>query len=263
METVTSQDGTPIAYDRMGAGPALILVCGGSVDRSSNAGLAELLASSFTVYNYDRRGRGDSGDTLPYAVAREIEDVAAVAAAAGGRALLYGTSSGAALALEAAHALPETITRLALWEAPYIEDDSRPRPPANTAQIYEQLVAAGRRGDAVEYFMAQVVGLPAEFVAFARTQPWWAGQEAIAHTLAYDARIMGDYRIPAERAAAVRAPTLVLAGAASFPFMAHTARALAEIVPLATVRILDGQEHNVDPAAIAPALTAFFLGGAA
>jgi pimeloyl-ACP methyl ester carboxylesterase len=260
METIHSKDGTTIAYDRLGDGPPVILVCGGSVDRMSNAGLAEQLAAHFTVYNYDRRGRGDSGDTLPYAVAREIEDIAAVAGASGGAALLYGTSSGAALALEAAYALPETITGLALWEPPYIEDGSRPRPPSDTAATFERLVAEGRRGDAAEHFMAQVVGLPPEFVAFARTQPWWAQQEAIAHTLAYDAHVMGDYRLPAERAAAVRTPTLVLAGGSSFPFMTHTARKLAATMPHAEVQILAGQEHNVAPAVIAPALIAFFQG---
>jgi pimeloyl-ACP methyl ester carboxylesterase len=258
MQQVTSKDGTTIAYDRLGSGPAVILVCGGSVDRMSNAGLAEVLAPHFTIYNYDRRGRGDSGDTQPYAVEREIEDIAAVAEAAGGTAYLYGSSSGAALALEAARALPGAITRLALWEPPYIIEGSRALPPPNTAQVYRDFVAQDKRGEAVEYFMVQVVGLPPEFAAFARTQPWWAGQEAIAHTLAYDAEVMDDYQLPADRAAEVRAPTLVLAGGASFPFMHATAQRLAEIIPNCRYQLLDGQQHNVDPAVIGPALTAFF-----
>ena len=184
---------------------------GGSVDRSSNAPLAELLAQHFTVFNYDRRGRGPSGDTAPYAVEREVEDIDAVITAAGGSACLYGTSSGAALALEAT-ASGLAITKLALWEPPYILDDSRPRPPADTASTYTEMVSAGRRGDAVEFFMAKVVGLPPEFVAYARTQPWWPAQEALAHTLAYDATIMGDYSLPSARVAAVTAPTIVIVG---------------------------------------------------
>ena len=258
MEHITSKDGTSIAYDKLGDGPPLILVCGGSVDRMSNTELAEVLARTFTVYNYDRRGRGDSGDTAPYAVGREIEDTQAVAEAAGGTAYLYGTSSGAALALEAARALPGTITKLALWEPPYIIEGTRPLPPPNTAQIYRDFVAQGKRGDAVEFFMTKVVGLPPDFAAFARTQPWWPGQEAIAHTLAYDAEVMGDYSLPAERAAQISVPTIVLTGGASFPFMHATGEKLAEIIPNAQYQLLEGQQHNVDPAVIGPALTSFF-----
>ena len=202
MRKVTSQDGTTIAFDQLGEGPAVILVCGGSTDRGANAPLAALLAPDFTVFNYDRRGRGDSSDTAPYAVKREIEDIQAVIKEAGGSAFVYGTSSGAALALEAAASLP-TIKKLALWEPPYIVDDSRPRPPADTATIYTELVAEGRRGDAVEFFMSKVVGLPPEFVAYAHTQPWWPAQEALAHTLAYDATVMGDYSLPTKQAMSV------------------------------------------------------------
>jgi pimeloyl-ACP methyl ester carboxylesterase len=260
MDTVTSKDGTKIAFDRSGEGPPVVLVCGGSVDRMSNAPLATLLASDFTVFNYDRRGRGDSGDTAPYAVQREIEDIDAVLAAAGGSAFLYGTSSGAALALEAAASgLP--IRKLALWEPPYILE-GRPRPPANTAQIYTDLVAAGRRGDAAEYFMAEVVGMPAEFVAEARNAPWWAAQEALAHTLAYDATIMGDYSLPTRQAASVKVPTLVMDGGSSFGFMGETAEALADALPHGQRRTLEGQEHNVAPDAMATVLTDFFKGTA-
>ena len=171
-----------------------------------------------------RRGRGESGDTAPYAVEREIEDLDAVIAAAGGSASVYGTSSGAALVLEAA-ASGLAITKLALWEPPFIVE-GRPRPPADTARIYTELVAAGRRGDAVEYFMANVVGLPPEFVAEAMKAPWWPAQEALAHTLAYDATIMGDYSLPTERAASVMVPTLVIDGGASFPWIGRRRRRL-------------------------------------
>lgn len=257
LQHVTSRDGTPIAFDRLGDGPPVILVCGGSVDRISNAGVAGLLASDFTAFNYDRRGRGDSGDTLPYAVEREIEDIDAVVTAAGGAAHLYGSSSGAALALAAAEQLKGRITKLALWEPPFILEESA-RPPADTARTYTYLVNAGRRGDAVEYFMAKVVGMPADFVTWAKTQPWWEGQEKIAHTLAYDATVMADYSLPLERAAAVTTPTIVLAGAASFGFLPETAKALATALPNGQVRILDGQSHDVAAEAIAPMLKEFF-----
>lgn len=256
METTTSADGTTIAFDRMGDGPPVVLVCGGSVDRMADAAIAGQLASDFTVFNFDRRGRGDSGDTLPYAIEREVEDIGAVIEAAGGSANLWGSSSGAALALIAAEAgLP--ITKLALWEPPYIPDEF-PRPPADQVQQYERMVAENRRGDAVEFFMSKVVGMPPEFVEQARTQPWWAGTEAIAHTLAYDARIMGDYSLPLDRAAAVKVPTLVLAGDASMPFMIPTATALAEAFPDGAVTVLPGQSHDVDASVLAPALKEFF-----
>jgi len=258
MDKVHSKDGTKIAFDRSGKGPAVILVCGGSVDHTSNAPLAALLAEHFTVCNYHRRGRGESGDTPPYAVAREVEDIEAVISAAGGSAYLYGSSSGGVLALEAARQNPATITKLALWEPPYILEGSRPRPPADTARTYTELVAAGRRGDAVEFFMAKVVGLPPEFVAFARTQPWWPIQESLAHTLAYDATIMGDYALPTERVAAVTTPTLVIAGGASPAWMRETAQAVTDILPNGQTRTLEGQQHDVAAEAIAPVLVEFF-----
>jgi len=257
LETTKSADGTTIAYDKLGSGPAVVLVCGGSVDRMSNAGLAQVLASDFTVYNFDRRGRGDSGDTLPYAVEREIEDIEAVIDAAGGHAFLYGTSSGAALAFDAARALPAKVSKLALWEPPYIEDPAA-RPPADTVETYERLVGEGRRSDAVEYFTAKVVGLPPEFVAFAKTQPFWAAQEKIAHTLAYDGRIMGDYSIPRDKAADVTQPTIAIAGEASFPFFLQTVAVLGDAIPNGESTTLPGQQHDVSPDALGPVLKEFF-----
>jgi pimeloyl-ACP methyl ester carboxylesterase len=255
MERVTSKDGTTIAFDRLGSGPPVVLVCGGSVDRTADAAIAQELASDFTVFNYDRRGRGDSGDTLPYAIDREVEDIEAVIEAAGGSAFLWGSSSGAVLALIAAESVP--VTKLALWEPPFIPDDL-PRPPDDQVSQYETMVAEGRRGDAVEYFMTKIIGMPAEVVAGARTQPWWAATEALAHTLAYDARIMGDYSIPKDRAASVKVPTMVIAGGADFPWMRQTAETLAAALPDGQVRILVGQGHDVDPGVLAPVLREFF-----
>ena len=256
LQHVSSKDGTQIAYERTGDGALIVLVCGGSTDRGSNAALAAQLATDFSVYNFDRRGRGDSGDHQPYAVEREIEDIAAVIDAAGGRTALYGTSSGAALALTAAVALNDRVTKLLLWEPPYFVDPAA-RPPLDSVEQYDRFVAEGRRGDAVEYFMTQVVRMPAEFAQFARTQPWWPGQEKIAHTLAYDGRIMGDYLLPAERASRVTTPTLVIAGSASFPALPESAEALARLIPNAQFRLLDGQEHNVAPDVLAPVMKAF------
>src|SRR5215208_7315857 len=170
MMTVTSNDGTRIAYDKLGEGPPLLLVGGAFNTRTfgPNGGLAPLLAERFTVHNYDRRGRGDSGDTAPYAVEREIEDIEAVIALAGGRAHLYGSSSGAGLALEAA-AAGAPVDQLILWEPPYNLDPAG-RPPADSVEQLDRMVAEGRRGDAAEFFMTQMVRLPAAFAAFARTQ---------------------------------------------------------------------------------------------
>ena len=255
METVISKDGTTIAFDRIGEGPAVALVSGGSVDRTSLAPLAQELASDLTVLNYDRRGRGPSGDTPPYAIDREIEDIEAVVEAAGGEAAIFGSSSGAVLAMFAAEA-GLGIGKLAMWEPPYIPEGF-PKPPEDQVEQYETMVAEGRRGDAVEFFMARVVGMPAEFVAGARTQPWWGATEALAHTLAYDARIMGDYEIPVDRAANVKVPSLVVAGGADVPFMRETAQALADALPDGQVRFLDGQGHDVDMTVLAPVLKEF------
>lgn len=257
MGTVISKDGTTIAYDQSGQGPAVVLVSGGSVDHTSNTPLAEILSNQFTVYNYHRRGRGKSGDNQPYAVDREVEDIDAVVSAAGGKAFLYGTSSGAALALVAASRLPGKITKLALWEPPYILE-GRPRPPADTAKTFTDLVAAGRRGDAAEFFMSKVVGLPPEFVEGARNSPWWPAQEALAHTLAYDATIMGDYSLPAGIIKSLQTPTIVIDGGASFHFMHETADAIMASLPNGQRSTLENQQHNVDPMVLAPVLAAFF-----
>ncbi|HYN64338.1 MAG TPA: alpha/beta hydrolase [Candidatus Limnocylindrales bacterium] len=257
MDSVTSFDGTTIAYDRMGDGPAVVLLPGGSVDRGSNATLAAELARDFTVFNVDRRGRGDSTDTLPYAVEREIEDITAVIVAAGGSAHLYGSSSGAALAMEAA-AAGAPVAKLAMWEPPYFLD---PRPElADAARVFHDLVSAGKRDEAAEYFMGTVVGMPPEFVAQARKAPWWQGQVKIAHTLEYDATVMGTYAIPEDRARSVPIATIIVDGGVSFPGMHETADRLAEVIPNAQRATLEGQQHNVDVAVLAPVLRDFFLG---
>ena len=256
MNQVTSEDGTTIAYDRLGEGPPVVLVCGASVDRRTSAGFAQHLAADFTVFNYDRRGRGDSGDSQPYAIEREVEDIQAVIEAAGGAACLWGSSSGGVLGLIAAER-GAPITKLALWEPPFVPEGVPGPPPEEQVEQYERMIAEDRRGDAVEYFMSKVVGMPPEFVAGARTQPFWAATEALAHTLAYDARVMADYRPPAD-AASVKVPTLVIAGGADIPWMRDAARMLAEALPEGQAQFLDGQGHDVDPSALAPVLKEFF-----
>ncbi|MEQ4720299.1 alpha/beta hydrolase [Nonomuraea sp. B19D2] len=263
MHCVTSKDGTSIAYERLGDGPAIVLVGGASVDRSGNAQLAQELSGKFTVYNYDRRGRGDSGDTLPYAVEREIEDIAALIAEAGGAAHLFGASSGGALALEAAAAgLP--IAKLAVYEVPYnVAPDGREHWHEYVGRLHA-LLAEGRRGDAFALFMV-TAGATEEMVEQARNSPAWPGLEAVAPTLAYDAACMGDGRPPADRLAGIACPTLVATGGASAEsfvggggdFFDRAADAIAAFVPGAVREIIEGQTHMVDPKALAPVLTRF------
>lgn len=255
MIKTTSRDGTTIAFDRLGEGPAVILVGGASTTRLANAELAALLAEQFSVFNYDRRGRGDSGDMAPYAVEREFEDLDAVIGEAGGSASLFGASSGAVLALKAAaHGL--AVTKLALWEPPFMFDDEAPRRQKEYATRLAELLAAGRRGDAAELFMT-LVGLPAEFIAQARKAPWWSGMEAVAHTLAYDAAVMGDGTLPTELVASVTVPTLVMDGGATAAWAGISAEAVAQVMPDARRRTLPGQDHNVNAAAIAPVIAEF------
>jgi pimeloyl-ACP methyl ester carboxylesterase len=259
MNTVTSTDGTKIAYDAQGGGPAVILVDGALSTRQGKLELAKLLASRFTVYGYDRRGRVDSGDTRPYAVAREIEDLERLIDEAGGPACLYGHSSGACLALEAAAQLGGKVRKLAMYEAPYNGDPAVRKPWATYIARLTEALADDRRGDAVVLFM-RYVGMPDEQIAGMRQAPFWAGLEAIAPTLAYDhTGILGpDLAVPAARAARIRTPTLVMAGGAGAPFMQVTAETLSQAMPRAELRILDGQTHDVDQAVLAPVLAEFF-----
>ena len=258
MPVVTSRDGTAIVYDKQGTGPALVIVNGALTTRGSGAELVGLLAPRITVLTYDRRGRGDSGDTPPYTVEREIEDVAAVIGEAGGSAALYGHSSGGCLALEAALALgPGQVTSLAMYEAPY-DDDPSAR-PAWQAYLRDMQAAldSGRPGDAAALFMA-FVGTPAAQIEQMRQAPFWAGMEAVAPTLAYDhAGLLADRSVPAERAAALSVPALVLHGEKGAPFMARTAATLQQAIPEAELRTLAGQDHSPSAHVLAPVLADF------
>jgi len=249
MPTVTSADGTEIGYDRVGAGPALVLVDGAMCYRAAGPmrPLAALLTDSFTVFTYDRRGRGESTDTLPYAVEREVEDLRAVLGAAGGRAGLYAMSSGGALALATAAADPG-VTALALYEPPYLDENKE-----YTAQLAE-LLRAGRRGDAVALFMT-TVGVPGPVVAGMRTGPGWASLAAIAPTLGYDDALLAGGHAPA--GLPITVPTLVISGGASPETLQRAARETAAVFPTARHRSLPGQTHDVRPEALAPVLIEF------
>jgi pimeloyl-ACP methyl ester carboxylesterase len=264
MKTVISKDGTPIAFDQFGQGPALILVAGAFCARLSWSGpeLAKLLAPYFTVYNYDRRGRGDSGDTRPYAVEREIEDIDALITEAGGSAFLFGHSSGGALALETALQLGgERVKKLVIYEVPYNDNPEFQRAWRAYIQQLTELLATGRRGDAAALFM-KYVGTPDDQIETMRHTLAWSSLEAIAPTLAYDhTAILGqNSSVPVERAAHVLVPTLLMNGSASFPFMYETAQTLSKVMPHAQLRTLEGQSHAVDSDMLAPVLKEFFLG---
>jgi pimeloyl-ACP methyl ester carboxylesterase len=260
MEKVTSKDGTTIAFDRLGEGSSVILVSGASTARGIHAQLADLLAGGFTVFNYDRRGRGESGDTPPYAIEREVEDLHAVITEAGEAAAVFGNSSGAVLTLHAA-AAGLSITKLALWEPPFMVDPDAPRrQQAYVAQLTE-LLDAGRRGDAMALFMNHRP---------ARGDDRWdapradvAGHGGTGHTLAYDATVMGDSTVPTDLIGSIKTPTLVLDGSDTGAWAASSARALTAALPNPQRHTLKGQDHAVAWDVIAPILKEFFMSSAA
>lgn len=268
MKTVTSKDSTIIAFDQSGSGPVVILVDGALQYRAFDQGmapLADLLAQHFTVIHYDRRGRGDSTDMQAdafepqSALEREIEDIEALIDEAGGAAFLYGISSGAALAMEAAIKLGDKVKKLAMYEAPYNDEDTAQQAWRDYVKQLRELLAAGRKGDAVGLFM-MLVGASADQVKGMHQHPMWPLWEAIAPTLAYDhiAALGEDASVPTERAASNSVPTLVMDGRESFPFMHVTAAKLANVIPNAQHCTLEGQTHEVAAEALAPVLIEFF-----
>jgi pimeloyl-ACP methyl ester carboxylesterase len=253
MTSVTSADGTRIAYERLGSGPAVILIGGGLDDGSENEPLAEELAAHFTTFNYARRGRGRTGDIQPYAVERELEDISALIEEAGGRAHVYGASSGGMFALEGALAgIP--IDSVALYEVPYDTADEASRRHQAYREQLQATLAAGRRGDAVELFM-RLAGATDEQVQGARSSPYWSRLEALAHSLAYDAALYGPP--PVSRLAALTAPTLVATGGTA-DFYESAADALATAIPRGERLRLEGQSHVPDPRLMAGTLRRFF-----
>jgi pimeloyl-ACP methyl ester carboxylesterase len=263
MSHVTSKDGTTIAYERSGSGPAVILVDGALCSRAfgPTATLAPLLSQRFTVYRYDRRGRGQSGDTQPYALAREVEDLAALIERAGGAASLLGLSSGGALALETA-AAGHGIETVFAYEPPYVSEAGTGGPSgvnagggdAHEARL-ERLLAAGDRGGAVTYFMRDMVGAPALVPIAMRLMPWiWGKLKAVAHTLPYDAAVMSGFRVPRAHFAWIDRPVLVLNGTKTDSRLKAAARVIADTIPGARHAELAGQTHNVNPRVLADAV---------
>lgn len=266
--------GTAVAFDRSGAGPAVILVGGALVARSDPklTQLAALLAPRFTVFTYDRRGRGESGDTPPYAIAREVEDLEALVSEAGGSASVFGMTSGGVLAIEAA-ARGLAVAKLAVYEPPFIVDDNDRQATVGLAAQLAERLATGRRGDAAAFWLA-AMGTPGEALDSMRNRPSWSATEAMEHTLAYDATVVRDTLsgdpLPAAadarsrsatagRWAAVTMPTLALDGGASPWWVGdHAVQALVDTLPNARRRTLAGQGGDVDPAALAPVLVEFF-----
>ena len=254
VETVTSQDGTTIAYDRVGEGPALVLVCGAFMTREAFQPLAAALSGHFTVVSYNRRGRGESGDTAPYTVERELEDLEAVINAVGGTAFAHGMSSGTALALLAAAAgLP--ISRLSGVEPPYRLPGA---PPIDESYgpVLQELADAGRNGDMIAHFMTKAVGQPQEVVDQMRQSPMWPALEAVAPTLLYDNAVMGDSAVPAALAK-ISVPVLTIASTGSPEWLRAGAVAAAELIPGARHVPLEGGFHDVPVETLAPQLVEF------
>jgi len=261
MKQVISKDGTVIAFDWSGQGQPIILVDGALCSRSFGTmpKLVPLLAEHFSVISYDRRGRGGSGDTAPYAVEREVEDLNALIEAAGGSVFVFGVSSGAALALSAA-ASGLCIEKLALYEPPYVAQEGDRRPPADSEFQLRRILAEGRRGDAVKFFMKDIVGMPAIIPNIMRFLPVWSKLKAVAHTLPYDAAVMGDFSLPMKSIGSVTIPATVIGGEKSPASLRHAVSAVADVLLHAKRVVLKGQRHNVSAQVLAPVLVEFFAG---
>jgi pimeloyl-ACP methyl ester carboxylesterase len=258
MSQVISKDGTAIAYERLGSGPPVVLVDGAMCSRAFGPmpKIAPLLAAHHTVFMYDRRGRGESTDTQPHAREREIEDLAALVEATGGKPSLLGLSSGAALALEAAASgLP--VDKVIAYEPPYVEAEGSTKGTVHHARLTE-ILAKGDRGGAVKYFMGPMVAVPKPIIFMMQLMPWiWGKLKKVAHTLPYDCAVMGDFVVPRERLSAIRVPTLVMNGSKTTEPLKRAAQSIAGAVPGATHRTLEGQDHNVNAAVLVSAVETF------
>ncbi len=258
MNTVISKDGTTIAYNKAGNGPAVILIDGAfcSKDFGPMPKLVPLLSNHCTVITYDRRARGDSGDTHPYAVEREIEDIDALIDMAGGSANLFAISSGAILALKAvAHGL--IVTRLALFEPPFVGNE-KGRRPANAEEQLKQMIAEGKKGDACKFYLTKLIGLPAIVPFILSLTPNWPKMKANANSLPYDAAICGDFNLPTELVASVTIPTIVIDSEKSPETLRKPVREVAEILPNGRKKSLKGKMHDVPPKILVPALVEFY-----
>jgi pimeloyl-ACP methyl ester carboxylesterase len=259
MEKAISKDGTIIAYDKTGNGPALIVILGALNSRKSGSKLAKLLTSRFTVITYDRRGRGNSTDTATYSPQCEVQDISALIDAVGEPVFLYGHSSGAALALEAAMKLSKKIAKLAIYEVPYAIDNNARNAANEYYKALKKLLIAGRNDDAVALFV-QSVGVSDNQIQAMKRLPMWKGLVKLAPTLAYDSEVLGEgHALPAARLSKITIPTLVMHGSAGAPFMRDAASAVSEAIPQAQLCTLAHQTHGVSPKVLVPVLEEFFL----
>ena len=260
MPTTTSRDGTTIAYSVLGSGPALVLVDGALCSRAFGPmpGYAKALADSFTVYWYDRRGRGESTDTLPFTIQKEIDDLAAMLQVAGGSAAVFGSSSGAAIGLQGVVAgLP--ITKLLMYEAPYVPTPPGGKSAAQHAEALWALAKSDKRGAAVRYFMCDTVGMPKILGYLFALFPMWPKLKAVAHTLPYDLSVMADVDILGPRARGVKIPVMVAGGSKSPEPLQKAVTRVAAAIPGATLRWVDGQTHNLAAVPAAAMMREFFL----
>jgi len=259
MAIVKSKDGTPIAFSKIGKGQPLIMVDGALCSRAfgPTPKMAPMLVERFTVITYDRRGRNESGDTLPYSVEKEIEDLEAIIKEVGEPVYMVGFSSGAALALNAA-AKGLSIKKMILYEAPYVMNMGGHNPPLDAEKQFKQFIASGERGQAVTYFMKDLIGLPAILPMIMSITPVWKKLKAVAHTLPYDAAVMGNYTIPTQLSATIKTPTLVAGGEKSPISLRNCVQELAKAIPNAQLQVLKGQNHNVSAKAIVPVMIEYF-----
>jgi pimeloyl-ACP methyl ester carboxylesterase len=264
MSKVISKDGTTIEFERTGGGPVLILVDGALCSRAFGPmpKLAPLLAKHFTVFVYDRRGRGGSGDVKPYSTKREVEDIEALIKEAGGSAYLLGLSSGGALALEAA-AAGLNVGGVAIYEPPFMVDDDGYHARANHEAQLHQLIVQDQRSSAVKYFMRKMIGIPGIFVLVTQLMPGvWSKLKAVAHTLPYDAAIMGDWSIPKQRFGSITTRVLAMDGEKTDRRLRRAVEEVVKVLPRVQRRTLKGQTHNVNPDVLTPAVVEFFAVGA-
>jgi pimeloyl-ACP methyl ester carboxylesterase len=254
METTTAPDGTTLAYDRVGSGPALVFVSGVFNLRDTCAPIAAQLADDFTCFTYDRRARGDSANTAPYAVEREVEDLQALIDVAGGRAAVFGYSSGATLALRAAaDGLP--IDRLFLYEPPFRFESQFPAAAADLPQRLQRMVDEGRTADVVTTFQSEGIGLPPDVVAGIRQAPFFPRLQDMAQSVVHDATITRTMSVPTPAMAAVQVPTVVMRGGQTWPLLAVAAERLAAMLPDARLEVLaDAADHGLEPVSTAAAI---------
>ena len=256
MDTAKSADGTLIAYDKTGDGPPLVVSVGAFCTRTTFRP-PDVLTAAFTVYTYDRRGRGDSGDTQPFTAVREYEDLAAVVAATGDpHPYVFGHSSGAVIALRATAAGLISPAAIVAYEAPFTNSDT-PAGPPDPAQDIRALIAAGRRDEAVLYWMRDVVHMPAEMVDGMKGQPWIGALEPLTPTLPYDIAV-SDGGVPADELARIDVPVLILGGANSPAWFRRSVAEQAAAIPVGRLTTIDGFDHNAPPEVLAPVLTEFF-----